>query len=94
MWRRIAAYFLFVLGFLTMTFFKHYTGELIPYPFLFWLTGLALFAGGFLFLRYTPNGKELVARKKLMAAIADLKSNGEMIQVDLSKCEICLKTAS
>jgi hypothetical protein len=88
MWRRILAYFLFGLGFLTLTFFKHYTGELIPYPFLFWLIGLALFAGGFLFLRYTPDGKELEMRKKLVATIADLKNNGEKIQVDLSKCEI------
>lgn len=66
MWRRILAYFLFGLGFLTLTFFKHYTGQLIPYPFLFWLIGLALFAGGFLFLRYTPDGKELEMRKKLV----------------------------
>jgi hypothetical protein len=36
MWRRILAYLLFGLGFLTFTFFKHYTGELIPQPFLFW----------------------------------------------------------
>ncbi|HVU54674.1 MAG TPA: hypothetical protein VHD83_06440 [Puia sp.] len=88
MWRRILAYILFGLGFLTLTFFKHYTGELIPYPFLFWLVGLALFAGGLLFLRYTPDGRDLEARKKLVATIADLKNNGEKIQVDLSKCEI------
>jgi hypothetical protein len=88
MWRRILAYILFVLSFLTLTFFKHYTGKLIPYPSLFWLLGLALFAGGFLFLRNTPDSKELETRKRLAAAIADLKSNGERILVDLSKCEI------
>ncbi|HEY8969709.1 MAG TPA: hypothetical protein VIM64_11470 [Puia sp.] len=88
MWRRILAYFLFGLGFLTLTFFKHYRGEMIPYPFLFWLIGLALWGGGFLLLRYTPDGGEPRDRKKLMATIADLKSNGEKIQVDLAKCEI------
>ena len=82
------AYFLFGLGFLTLTFFKHYRGEMIPYPFLFWLIGLALWGGGFLLLRYTPDGGEPGDRKKLMATIADLKSNGEKIQVDLAKCEI------
>jgi len=88
MWRRILAYFLFISGFLTVTFFKHYSGDLIPYPFLFWVLGLVLFAGGFLFLRYTPDSKELNIRKRLVETINGLKNNGERIQVDLSQCEI------
>ncbi|HEY4206915.1 MAG TPA: hypothetical protein VGM31_08885, partial [Puia sp.] len=88
MWRRLLACFLFVLGFLSLTFFKHYRGELIPYPFLFWLIGLALFAAGFLFLRYAPDPKERETHKELAMIISDLKANGEKIMVELSTCEI------
>ena len=88
MWRRILAYILFGLGFLTVTFFKKYSGELIPYPFLFWLLGLAMFWGGFLFLRYTPSTKEITFQKRIATLINDLKENGEKIQVDLTQCEL------
>ncbi len=88
MWRRIFAYILFGLGFLTFTFFRKYSGDLIPYPFLFWLLGLAMFWGGLLFLRYTPSTKEINAQKQLTEIINDLKENGEKIQVDLMKCEL------
>lgn len=88
MWRRILAYILFGLGFLTVTFFRKYSGEVIPYPFLFWLLGLAMFWGGFLFLRYTPSTKELSAQKQVRDLIADLKENGDKIKVDLTRCEL------
>ena len=88
MWRRILAYILFGLGFLTVTFFRKYSGELIPYPFLFWLLGLAMFWGGLLFLRYTPSTKEITVQKQIAAVINDLKENGEIIQVDLTQCEL------
>lgn len=88
MWRRILAYLLFGLGFLTITFFRKYSGELIPYPFLFWLLGLAMFWGGLLFLRYTPSTKEVKVQKEIAAIINDLKDYGEKIQVDLTVCEL------
>ena len=88
MWRRILASFLFGLGFLTITFFRKYSGEIIPYPFLFWLVGLVMFGCGFLFLRYTPSTEEIGIQKQLSEIINELKSNGERIAVDLSKCEI------
>ena len=88
MWRRILAYILFGLGFLTVTFFRKYSGELIPYPFLFWLLGLGMFWGGFLFLRYTPPTSYINAQKQITEIIKDLKENGEKIIVDLNKCEL------
>ena len=88
MWRRILAYILFGLGFLTVTFFRRYSGELIPYPFLFWLLGLAMFWGGLLFLRYTPKSSDINAQKRIIETIKDLKANGEKIIVDLTKCEL------
>jgi len=88
MWRRIVAYFLFGLGFLTITFFRRYSGDIIPYPILFWLLGILMFWGGYLFLRYTPTSKEINIQRQLAEMIADLKENGEQIKVDLTKCEL------
>src|SRR6476620_6164528 len=88
MWRRIIAYILFGLGFLTVTFFRRYSGEIIPYPVLFYLLGLAMFVGGLLFLRYTPSANELNFQKQIAQTIDDLKANGDKIPVDLTQCEI------
>ncbi len=88
MWRRILAYILFGLGFLTVTFFRRYSGNLIPYPFLFWLLGLAMFWGGFLLFRYTPSTKELSIQQTMRYLISDLKENGDKIRVDLTKCQL------
>jgi hypothetical protein len=88
MWRKITAYSLFILGFLTITFFRHYTGEIIPYPSLFWLIGFALFFVGYMLIRYTPSVKDQKRVQQLRQLIGDLKANGEKIRVDLSDCEI------
>jgi len=88
MWRQILAYILFGLGFLTITFFRKYSGEVILYPFLFYLLGLAMFVGGLLFLRFTPTGKQLNIQKQILETISGLKANGDKIPVDLSHCEI------
>lgn len=88
MWRRILAYILFGLGLLTVTFFRHYSGEIIPYPFVFWVIGVALFWTGFLLWRFMPHPKELKMQRQLMQEISNLKANGEKIKVDFSICEI------
>ncbi len=88
MWRRILAYILFGLGILTVTFFRRYSGEVIPYPFLFYLLGLSMFVGGLLFLRFTPTAKDFNLQKQITKTIIDLKTNGDKIPVELSNCEI------
>lgn len=88
MWKRILAYFLIILGLLVTLFFRKYTGELIPYPFLFWLTGLALLAGGLYLLRNSLTRKEKNQQQKLAEAVNHLKLNGEKIIVDFAECEI------
>jgi hypothetical protein len=86
--RRISAYILFGLGFLTVTFFRKYSGTIIPYPFLFWLIGLSMFWGGWALLRWTPTIKEQQDTDRLKKLIDDIKTNGEKIKVDFSKCDI------
>lgn len=86
--RRILAYILFGLGFLTVTFFRKYSGTIIPYPFLFWLIGLLMFWGGWLLLRRTLTNKEQQDAERIEKLIGDIKTNGEKIVVDLAKCDI------
>jgi hypothetical protein len=86
--KRFLAYVFFILGFFTVTFFKHYTGHLIPYSFLFWLAGFIMFGIGLWLLRNTPSAGQQSNQKRLMEAVRDLKENGEKIQVDLTECEL------
>jgi hypothetical protein len=88
MWRRITSYALFILGFLTITFFRHYSGLLIPYPSLFWILGGTMFVIGYLLIRYTPSVKDQAARQRLRQMIGELKNNGEKIIVHFNECEV------
>ncbi|NVN94207.1 MAG: hypothetical protein HXX18_02865 [Bacteroidetes bacterium] len=86
--RRIIAYILFLFGLLTVTFFRKYSGNIIPFPFLFWIIGIAMFIGGWALLRFTPTIKESKENEKIKILINQLIENGEKIIVDLSKCDI------
>lgn len=77
MLKRILAYVLFALGVLVMLFFRKYTGELIPYPFVFWLAGLALFVAGLFLLKHSPTPKEKEYQQQIAKAINELKLNGD-----------------
>ncbi|MBV4359226.1 hypothetical protein [Pinibacter aurantiacus] len=88
MQKRFLAYLLFGIGVITVTFFRHYSGEIIPYPFLFWLSGFALFGIGVWLLRNTPSAAEENIQKRLAEAVSDLKENGEKIRIDLTECEV------
>src|SRR5947208_3412816 len=88
MWTRILAYFLFVLGLITVSYFRNYSGEVIPHPSLFYLVGLALFIAGFLLLRRVRMSPDPKIQKQIGASIKELKTLGEKIEVDLSQCEI------
>jgi hypothetical protein len=86
--QRIIAITLMILGILTVTFFREYSGDLIPYPFLFWLVGFILIIGSIIFLRRTPSPKEMKELELLNQKIKDLKSNSEKFFVNFSECEI------
>ncbi len=88
MLKRIIAYTLFILGLITILFFRHYAGSLIPYPWIFNLLGIAMLLSGYLVLRYAFNPKNTVALKKLRQLIVDLRANGEQIRVDFNACSI------
>ena len=80
--------FLFGTGLLTVSFFRKYSGDLIPYPVLFYLLGLTMFVGAALFLRYTPKTNDLNVYNLIAERINYLKANGEKIEVDFTQCEI------
>jgi hypothetical protein len=85
---RIIAYILFILGLITLTFLRHYTGSLIPYPWVFLLLGLGMFLAGYFLLRYSSPSKDRTSASKVRQMIDDLKTNGEKIRVDFKDCLI------
>lgn len=88
MLNRIAAYCLFILGLFTTIFFRHYTGDMIPYPWIFLVLGLAMLLAGYLLLRYSPRPNNKAATDRIRRLIADLKTNGDQIRVDFNACSI------
>jgi hypothetical protein len=88
MLKRIAGFVLILLGALVTLFFRHYTGTIIPYPWLCLLLGLASLATGIYLVRASATDEDKTTTNKLYQAIAELKSTGERIEVDLRVCSI------
>ena len=88
MLKRISGYLFILIGALVTLFFRHYTGTIIPYPWLCLLLGLALLTTGIYLVRASTTGEDKTSMNKLYQAIADLKSTGERIEVDLRSCSI------
>lgn len=82
------SYTLFGLGALTILFFRNYSGDVIPYPNLIYLIGIAFFIIGIIILRKIPSNKQKQEFEKIKAEIQNLKTNGIKINVDLLKCSI------
>lgn len=85
---RIIGLFLILVGAIVTLFFRHYTGTIIPYPWLCLLIGLASLATGIYLVRASTTSEDKTARKKLYQSIAELRSTGERIEVDLRACSI------
>src|SRR5438270_2978062 len=49
--RRILAYFLLGLGFVAVIFFRRYSDQVIPNPYIFYLAGLVIILGAVLLFR-------------------------------------------
>jgi hypothetical protein len=88
MLKRLAAYTLFAFGLITVVFFRHYTGNLIPYPWIFFVIGFGMFLGGYFLLRYSAPATSKVELVKFRQLIDHLKTNGDRIPVDLNSCDI------
>ncbi|MFL5739205.1 MAG: hypothetical protein ACJ75B_03235 [Flavisolibacter sp.] len=88
MWRKILAYFLFGLGFFAVIYFRRYSGQVIPYPYFFYIIGLVIILGGVLLLRSTTRTSAMHLLHQIERTIKDLKRKGERIEVKLYQCEI------
>jgi len=86
--KRIIGWILIIVGILFYAFFKKYTGQLIPYPIIFYLIGLTFIISGFIILRKTPKLNEINLLEKAEALKKELKENGLKIEVNLENCEI------
>lgn len=88
MLKRISGFLLVLLGALITLFFRHYTGTIIPHPWMCLFLGLALIATGIYLIRSSAADDDKTSSDKLYQAIAELKSSGERIEVDLRACSI------
>jgi hypothetical protein len=86
--KRILGWASFGIGLLILTFFRKYTGHIIPYPWVFYSAGLIFFLAGFIFLRKIPTVTASKILEKANALIKDLRDNGNKVTVDLNLCEI------
>ncbi len=86
--KRILGWTAFGIGLLILTFFRRYNGNVIPYPWIIYISGIICFIAGFFLLRKTPTNSANKLYEKAMVFINQLKENGERLTVDLDKCEI------
>jgi len=86
--KRIIGYTLVVLGFVIFCFFRRYTRDSIPYSIVIFIVGAAILLIGAFIIFKGVSLKEQEPSKQFKKSIADLKENGEKIQVDLLKCGI------
>src|ERR1043165_1779869 len=86
--RRISGWVTFAAGLLILTFFRRYNSNVIPYPWLFYVSGILCFLIGFFLLRRTPTVDQNKILEKAKALIKDLKENGDRLLIDLGDCEI------
>jgi len=86
--KRVIAVILFIIGLLIYMFFRGYNGTLIPYSWVFYLVGIAMWITGFVLFRSSKSIKENKAIIQLKALVDELKTNGEKIVVNLDQCEI------
>jgi hypothetical protein len=91
MWRNLLpglSIFFLIAAFLGETYFSHYTGTVIPMPFLFriasWIIGLIGFC--LIFSVFRNRGKSI--DKEIAAWKSNLKLNGEKILINLTDCEV------
>jgi hypothetical protein len=88
MLKAISGGILLLVGALITLFFRHYTGTIIPHPWICWLLGLALLSLGIFLIRSSRDDDDKTSKDQLYKAIADLKNLGERIDVDLKSCSI------
>jgi hypothetical protein len=86
--KRIIGWILIIVGILFYAFFKKYHGDLIPFPIIFYLIGFSMIIAGFFILRKTPKIEQIKLIEKAEKLKAELKANGQKIEVDLNDCEI------
>lgn len=85
---RIISYILISLGTLLLILIWNHTGNIIPYPILGYIIGLALIVIGITILSLPNYYKEKQELERVKTEIQKLKISGLKINVDLSKCVI------
>jgi hypothetical protein len=86
--KTILGFLLIIIGFLTVLFFRKYSGDLIPYPIIWVLAGILCVIIGFLLIKSGLSSRDRKARQNLKAEINNFKLTADKIKVDLNNCKI------
>ena len=84
----ILSFLLLIVAFLGHTYFGHYTGTLIPKPFLFQIASWIIGFIGIALVFFVFKNKTTGINMEITAWKETLKLNGEKILVTLPECEI------
>lgn len=84
----ILAIILFITGLITYIFFRSYSGELIPFPLLWYFVGILLMIAGAALYYLGLSNHEKKEHEELQNKIAAFKLTSEKIKVDLNHCEV------
>ncbi|MDA3615062.1 hypothetical protein [Polluticaenibacter yanchengensis] len=88
LFKRILGGILMFAGFIMYFFFKHYKGDIIPYPILFFVLSIIIFLLGFLLLAVSLYSADRKLENDVFSQIDDLKRNGERLIIDANTCKI------
>ncbi len=86
--KAIIGFILIIAGIVVFLFFSKYSGDSIPYPFLWYLISIAVIGFGILLILNSLKVGNEQNDKTIDDEIDRLKKNGDKITVDLNICEI------
>jgi hypothetical protein len=88
--RTVAKYFgilLIAVSFIGTLFFRHYTGEIIAYPFLWYIAFGALGLTGLILIYTSTNGDDTETIEIYRQTLAKIKASSRRIVLDFDKCD-------
>jgi len=86
--KTILGFFLILIGLLAFLFFRKYSGDLIPYPVIWYFVGILFMIIGFLLVKSGLASHDKRVIKDLSVEINNFKLTADKIKVDLNNCKI------
>src|SRR5450432_4234474 len=86
--KKLFGYTIAAIALISISFFSHYQGDLIPYPMLWIILSIIVLATGFYIALTSKTKKEMVTAAEYSNHHNQLVATGEQIKLDIDSCEI------